>query len=94
MKTASNFPPVRDLVTVFAALILLLIMSAATAALPPAPWKTAFSLAVSAAKTCVIALVFMKLREHRGLMRIFAVAGLFWLAIFGTLILADYLTRA
>ncbi len=84
---------VRDLAGVFAALLGLLALSAGTAALPPAPWKTVAALAVAAAKTALIALFFMKLRAHRGLIRIFAVVGLFWLAIFMTLIFCDYLTR-
>ena len=61
--------------------------------MPPAPWKTAFGLGVAVAKTVLIALVFMKLRTQRGLIRIFASAGLFWLGIFAILLFCDYLTR-
>ncbi len=37
-------------------------------------------------------LFFMQLRYQRGLVRIFALAGFFWLAIAGVLTFADYLT--
>jgi hypothetical protein len=35
----------------------------------------------------------MRLRHQPGLVRIFAVAGLFWLAILVVLTLSDFLTR-
>ena len=47
-----------------------------------------------AAKTALIALYFMRLRYQPGLVRLFAGAGLFWLAILMVLSLADFFTRA
>jgi cytochrome c oxidase subunit 4 len=88
---AESCPP--SLALVFAALLALLALSAASSFLPPAPWKTVAGLAIAAAKTGLIALFFMRLRDRSGLTRIFAAAGLFWLGIFATLVLADYLTR-
>jgi caa(3)-type oxidase subunit IV len=93
MKPSRQAVAVGDLVGVFAGLLALLVLSAATAAFPPAAWKTGFGLAVAVAKTALIALVFMKLRTQRGLVRVFAVAGLFWLGIFAGLLFCDYLTR-
>ena len=93
MKPETHSPPVRDLVAVFAALIVLLGLSAGTAALPPAAWKTGASLVIAVIKTALVALFFMRLREQRGLIRVFASAGLFWLAILVVLVFSDYLTR-
>ncbi|HVW22551.1 MAG TPA: hypothetical protein VHC86_15155 [Opitutaceae bacterium] len=83
----------RDLALVLAGLLLLLFASAATVLLPPAAWKSPFSLAVAVAKTALVAAIFMRLREHGGLTRVFAAAGVCWLAILAVLSAADYLTR-
>ena len=83
----------RDLLLVLAALLALLTLSAATTLLPPAPWKTGAGLLIAALKLGVVALYFMRLREHRGLTRVFAAAGLFWLGLLVVLVLSDYLTR-
>jgi cytochrome c oxidase subunit IV len=90
-STAS--PSSAPLGLVFAALLALLALSAASSFLPPAPWKTAAGLIIAATKTGLIALFFMKLRYQRGLVRIFAGAGLFWLGLLAVLLLADYLMR-
>jgi caa(3)-type oxidase subunit IV len=92
---APSSPPfkARDLMLIGLALLLLLGVSAATVALPPAPWKTGVSLVISAAKIGLIAVFFMRLNRSAGLVRVFAVAGLFWVGILATLVAADYLTR-
>ena len=41
----------------------------------------------------MILIYFMQLRYQRGLVRIFAFAGFFWVGIAGVLTFADYLTR-
>jgi len=83
----------RDLTLVLAALLALLTASAATALFPLAAWKTPFSLGIAAVKAALVAALFMRLREHGGLTRVFAAAGLCWLAILAVLSAADYLTR-
>jgi cytochrome c oxidase subunit IV len=93
MKTPASASERPAVALVFAALLGLLALSAGSSFLPPAPWKTAAGLAIAAAKTVLIALFFMRLKYRRGLVPIFAVAGLFWLGILGTLLMADYLTR-
>ena len=55
--------------------------------------KTPTSLVIAAAKTALVFLFFMQLWYQRGLIRIFAAAGFFWLAIIGVLTFCDYLTR-
>ena len=53
----------------------------------------AANLGIAAAKALLIAWFFMHLREVSGLVRLFALGGLFWLAILFGLSLSDYLTR-
>jgi caa(3)-type oxidase subunit IV len=83
----------RDLAWVLASLLGLLAASALTVLLPPAAWKTPLSLGVAVAKTALVAALFMRLREHAGLTRVFAAGGVCWLAILAVLAAADYLTR-
>jgi cytochrome c oxidase subunit 4 len=85
--------PVRDLVLAWAGLLALLAVSVATVVLPPAPWKTPFRLLLAGAQIALVAAFYMKLRFRRGLVRIFAGAGLFWLGMLAALVFADYLTR-
>ncbi len=77
----------------YGALMLLLALTAAATFLPKGPWSLPISLTIAVAKTAVVFLFFMQLRYQRGLVRIFAIAGFFWLAIAGVLTFADYLTR-
>jgi cytochrome c oxidase subunit 4 len=51
---------------------------------------------VALAALCMVVLIwtlFMDLRNSRGLIRVYAVGGVLWLAFLITLTLADYLTR-
>ncbi|HWA87747.1 MAG TPA: cytochrome C oxidase subunit IV family protein [Opitutus sp.] len=77
----------------FGALLVLLTLAALVPLLPPGPWLLPLSLAIAAAKTAIIFLFFMHLRYQRGLVRVFAVAGFFWLGLAAALTLSDYLTR-
>ena len=80
------------LVRVFAGLLSLLAL-AALATLVPEPWSLPFSLAISTIQLTLIFTYFMQLCRQDGMVRVFAVAGFFWLAMGGVLTLADYLTR-
>jgi cytochrome c oxidase subunit IV len=51
------------------------------------------NLVIAALKAALVAVVFMHLRWSSPLQRLFAGAGLFWLAILFTLTFADYMTR-
>lgn len=77
----------------FAGLILLLALTALGAKLAPGPWSLPLALGLATAKVTLIFLYFMRLRWQPGMVRIFALAGFFWLVIAGALTLADYLTR-
>lgn len=81
------------LLTVYLVLIALLVLTALATALPPGPWSAPLALLIALAKMTVIFAYFMRLRWQSGLVRLFAAAGFFWLAIAAVLTLADYLTR-
>jgi cytochrome c oxidase subunit 4 len=77
----------------YGALLVLLALTALASRLPTGRWSLPISLAIATAKLAVIFLFFMQLRYQRGIVRIFACAGFFWLGIAGVLIFSDYLTR-
>ena len=81
------------LVLVYVALIGLLALTAGSVALPAGWWTTPVSLAIAVAKAILIFYFFMRLRTQSGLVRVFALAGFFWLAILLVLTAADYFTR-
>jgi cytochrome c oxidase subunit IV len=76
------------------ALISLLALSAGATALPSGWWSTPIGLLVASVKIALISSYFMNLRNQPGLVRIFASAGIFWLAIMIVLTWCDYATRA
>jgi cytochrome c oxidase subunit IV len=86
--------PIRPLLAVYAVLMILLMTTAAASVLPSGWWSTPISLSIAVAKASLVFCFFMRLRFQPSLVRIFALAGFFWLAILIVLTLADFLTRA
>lgn len=86
-------PTTRTFVFNYAALMVLLTVTALAAKAPLGAWQAPVALAIAAAKMLLVFLFFMQLRYQRGLVRVFAAAGFFWLAIIGVLTFSDYLTR-
>jgi len=86
-------PTSRVCFTTYGALMALLAATAFASRLPLGTWGAPVSLAIAAAKMLLVFLFFMQLRYQRGLIRVFAVAGFFWLAIIAVLTACDYLTR-
>jgi cytochrome c oxidase subunit 4 len=83
----------RPLFGTFAALIALLVLTAGATALPTGWWSTPLSLLIAFAKAVLIFTVFMRLRTQGPLVRVFALAGFFFLTILLVLTAADFLTR-
>ena len=79
---------------VWLALLVALGATVAYALVPHAPLKPAFALSVSALKAALIALFFMRLNKETSLVRLTALAGVFWLSFLFLFTFADYLTRA
>ena len=77
----------------FAALLVLLALTAAAAFVPTGKWAVVISLSIAVTKAMLIVLFFMHLREAVPLVRVFAFAGVFWLMLLLTFLLSDYLTR-
>ena len=78
---------------VYLALLVLLGATLLTAQFELGIWNPVLNLGIATAKTILIAWVFMHLRESSGLVRLFAVAVVFWLLALFALSLADWLTR-
>jgi cytochrome c oxidase subunit IV len=86
-------PTAAVLVANYLALMLLLALSAGASFAPLGPWQAPVALIIAATKMALVFLFFMQLRYRSGLVRVFAVAGFFWLGLIGVLMFADYLTR-
>jgi cytochrome c oxidase subunit IV len=91
MKPAA--PTAAVLLVNYLALLLLLVLSAGASFAPLGAWQAPVALIIAATKMALVFLFFMQLRYRSGLVRVFAVAGFFWLALIGGLTFADYLTR-
>ena len=84
---------VRRLCAVYAALLVLLALTAGSTALPPGWWSNPISLGIAFAKAFLVFYSFMRLRNQSWLVRLFALAGAFWLMILLALTASDFLTR-
>ncbi len=84
----------RRSVLIWAALIVLLLLSFGSAYLKLGPWNSVLNLAIAAAKAALVAVFFMHLRGAPALLRIAAVTALLTLALLFGLSQADYATRA
>lgn len=87
-------PTAKVYVASYVALMVLLVITAVAARLPLGAANTPVSLLIAATKMALVFLFFMQLRYQRGLIRVFAAAGFFWLGIVAVLTFSDYLTRS
>lgn len=78
----------------WAALMLLLAATTASAFLNLGRFNLPLSLAIAAAKALIVLIIFMELRTGRPLVRSFAGAGFFWLLIMIGLTTVDYCHRS
>ena len=87
--------PTRSaLYVIYVILVILLILTAIGAKLPlGAAAHDVLAFGISVVKTALIVFVFMEVRYEKALVRVFAGAGVVWLALFYLLIFSDYLTR-
>ncbi len=84
---------VKHYAYVTAGLLGLLLLTIGAAYIHFGPFNTAIAMLISLAKASLIVLFFMHLRTAKPLLRVFACAGFFWLALLFALTLSDYLTR-
>ena len=78
---------------VWAALVLLALMSLGAAYFPPGPIKTPAVLAIAAIMVVLLWLFLMDLIGSDTLVRLIAAAGLLWLSFMFALTFSDYLFR-
>ena len=92
---AQTSPQRRTLFLIYVSLVALLVLTAIGAKLPfSAGVHDLLAFGISIAKTILIVLVFMEVRYTRGVVRVFAGAGLVWLFLLFLLTFTDYLTRS
>ncbi len=85
--------PIKPYVLVTAALFALLLATVCAAYVNLGAFNTPVAMLISLGKASLIVLFFMHVRHSTGLIRLFVVAGFFWLGILITLTLSDVLTR-
>lgn len=83
----------RPLILTWAALMVLLFLSAGSALLPLGWFNTAIGLVIALLKALLVAIVFMRLRSSHALLRLAAVTGVAAMALLFILSGADYATR-
>lgn len=86
-------PKLQTYFTVYALLLAGLAATVAVAYVPLVPWNLPVALTIAFAKASLVVLVFMHVRYSPRLTWIAVFAGLVWLAILLTLVIADYATR-
>jgi cytochrome c oxidase subunit 4 len=91
---AQGVPPIRGYIVVTAALLLLLAATSLAARLDLGAMSVVIALTIAGLKAGLVAAFFMHLLTSSPLMRVFAGAGLLWLAIMISLSLNDFLTRS
>jgi cytochrome c oxidase subunit 4 len=79
---------------VYAALLALTFTTYGVAYVPLGQWHVAVALGIAVIKATLVVLIFMHLSESSKLTRLVVASGLFTLALFVSLTLADYWTRS
>ena len=93
--SAQASPQRRTLFLIYVSLIVLLVLTAIGAKLPlSARVHDLLAFGISVVKTILIVLVFMEVHYTKGVVRVFAGAGLVWLFLLFLLTFTDYLTRS
>lgn len=87
-------PTLGTLAVVYVSLLALLAVTVGAAYLHLGGWSLLIAMAIALLKAALVLLWFMHLRYETGLVKVFAAAGVAWLALLLCLTMADYLTRA
>jgi len=89
----SPVPNVRALVGVWAALIVLTLVTTLVSHLELGVFNIVAALLIAVGKASLVAWIFMGVRYTTNLTKLFVVAGLVWLSIMVLLTYSDYSTR-
>ena len=94
MAATKERPELRTLYIIYLSLLVLLVLTAIGAKMPlSGRVHDIMAYGISIAKTALIVLIFMEVKYTRGIIRIFAGAGLVWLFLLFLLTFCDYVTR-
>ncbi len=85
--------PVRVYVSVFLALIVLTFTTVAVSKIELGELNVVVALTIAVIKGSLVVWFFMHLNHSTSLTKLFAGAGLFWLAILLAFVFADYVSR-
>ena len=84
---------IRTAVLAWVGLMVLLALTVGVTLAPLDGWRMPLSLFIAAVKAGLIFWFFMHLREEKGLVRVFALAAIVWLALLLLLSAADFASR-
>ncbi len=91
---SAHIPTKKFLVTIWASLICLTVLTAAVSYLELGPFNIVLALVIATCKMLLVALFFMGIKYISEKMTIVViVAGLFWLFIMLALTMTDYISR-
>jgi cytochrome c oxidase subunit IV len=90
---AEHIAPKKTYILVWAALMVLTLVTIGIAQLNLGPFNDVVALAVAVTKAVLVILFFMHVKDSSRLTRLTVVAGFFWLAILIGITLTDYLSR-
>src|SRR5690606_18538110 len=93
-STGHTSPGLRVYYTVYAALIILMLLTVAAASIDLGGWNLLVALAIAVVKAVLVVLYFMHLRYSSRLTWLFAGAGFAWLFILLLYTLSDYFSRS
>jgi cytochrome c oxidase subunit 4 len=85
--------PIKVYATVFAALLALTATTVAVSKLELGEYNFIVAMTIAVIKGTLVAMFFMDVRRASSMTKLFAGAGLFWLAILLVFLLSDYLSR-
>jgi cytochrome c oxidase subunit 4 len=86
-------PPLRHYAWTWLALLVLLALTAGSAFVPMGTLNLAANLAIALAKALIVVFSFMHVRRGTPMIRVFALAGLLWLALLAGLSATDFAVR-
>ena len=89
----STIAPVKLYLTVFVTLLVLLALTVAVNYVPLGRFNVVIALMIAIAKTFLVMLFFMHVRNSGRLVWVYVGVGFFWLAILLALTMADFLSR-
>jgi cytochrome c oxidase subunit IV len=93
MNSQTHIVSPKTYVIIWAALMVLLLLTWGVAQVNLGPFNIVVALTIAVTKMLLVILIFMHVRYNKPLTWLFVAAGFIWLLIMMDLTLSDYLTR-